>query len=129
MMSLQARIIGTVILAALLIAGWWRLTAYYDNRGYQRAVQEADVATRAQQERNRELQRAAEKRYVVQTEVREQFIVETIKEVRYVTRNLASCQLEPDAVRLLNAAAACAREDRPASCGAHDQVPDARPAR
>lgn len=70
----------------------------------------------AQTERNRDLQRAAEKRYTVQAEVRERVITETITEVRYATQSLAACVVPERAVSLLNLAAACARDDSPPAC-------------
>ncbi|WBY02140.1 hypothetical protein PE066_00965 [Ramlibacter tataouinensis] len=59
----------------------------------QRVHAEYHAATIAQQERNRELQPAAERRYTVAAEARERVITETITEVRYVTKNLAACPL------------------------------------
>lgn len=80
----------------------------------------------AQLERNRELQRAAERNYVVQAGVRDRVITETITEVRYAAAPMAACPV-PEPVRLrLNAAAACARGDRSAACDADQPVPDAR---
>jgi hypothetical protein len=116
--SLTARAIAIAILCAAVIAGWWRLTAYYDGRGYERRKQEDSKAAQEQTDRNRDLQRAAELKYTVQAGVREVFITNTVKEIRYDTQNLAACVLTPGAVRRLHDAAECAREDRPASCGA-----------
>ena len=85
-----------------------------------------DKEMQAQRERNRELQRAAERNYVVQAGVRDRFITETITEVRYAAAPMAACPV-PEPVRLrLNAAAACARGDRSAACDADQPVPDAR---
>lgn len=128
-MRLSTRIAIAGALIGLGVIGWWRLTAYYDNRGYQRAWVEAAAALQAQQERNRELQRAAEKRYIVQAGVREEYFVETVKEIEYVTNNLASCELQPAAIKLLNAAAECASDDRPSACGYDDRVRNAPPTR
>jgi hypothetical protein len=82
----------------------------------------------AQRDKNLDLQRAAEKRYVVQGEIRDHYITQTITEVRHETANLAACVLTPVARSLLNAAASCASEDSAASCGADGKVPDAAPA-
>lgn len=80
----------------------------------------------AQRERNRELQRAAERNYVVRAGVRDRVITETIMEIRYAAAPMAACTV-PEPVRLrLNAAAACARGDRSAACDADQPVPDAR---
>lgn len=108
---------------AALIAGYY---AWSDHIGDEREAQvraELQAAMQAQAERNRELQRAAETRYTVQAEVRDRFITITQKEVHHATDNLAGCVLRPDAVRLLNDAATCAREDRPAACGTGERVP------
>lgn len=122
-MSLSTRLIVLGVLAALAVGAWFRLTAHYEGIGYARAQGEARQVAEAQAERNRELQRAAEKRYTVQAEVRERVITETIVEVRHATASLASCPVPEPARRLLNDAAACAREDRPAACGTGEPVP------
>lgn len=94
--------------------------------GQKDAQDKAKVVADAQAERNRELQRAAEKRYVVQAGIRERFIVTTVKEIRDAAAPLATCPV-PDGVRLrLNALGACARGDSPGSCGADEPVPVAR---
>ena len=74
-------------------------------------------AARAAETRNRELQRAAETRYVVQAATRDRFFVETIREVSHAAAPLAACPVPDDARRLLNAAATCASGDSPAACG------------
>lgn len=76
------------------------------------------AAAQLQAERNRDLQRAAELRYTVRAEVREEFIAVTVKEIRHATDNLAACVLSPAAVDGLRRASACAREDSAAACGA-----------
>jgi hypothetical protein len=83
-------------------------------------------AVEAQREANLDLQRAAEKRYVVQAAARERVITQTITEVRYAAQSLASCPVPADARRLLNEAARCARGDSASACGADDAVPAAR---
>lgn len=81
------------------------------------------VAADAQTARNRELQRAAELHYVVQAQTRDRYFVTTVKEISDAAAPLAACPV-PDAVRVrLNAAAACARGDSPASCGPTGEVP------
>ena len=121
-MSLAARIVILLAIVGAIVAGWWRITVHYEQRGYDRAQAEYAQQAEAQRERNRELQRAAETRYTVQAGIREEFIVATVKEIRHVTQNLAACPVDPAAVRMLNDAATCAREDRPASCGAGEPV-------
>ncbi len=123
-MSLLSRIVlaGCVALAAL--GGWWRLTAYYDSRGYARAQAEGMAAADAQAQRMRELQRAAELRYTVAAQSRERFIVTTVREVHRETAHLDACPVGPAAVRLLNDAAACARQDRSAACGPDQPLRD-----
>jgi uncharacterized protein HemX len=105
--------------------------AYFGWRGQQREIGRQEVraelatAAEAQTARNRDLQRAAELRYTVTAQAREVFITRTTQEVRRVSKSLAACPVPVDAVRLLNAAAACARGDPAAACGAGDVVPGA----
>jgi hypothetical protein len=114
-------------LAALALIGILTL-GYFGWRGNQREIgrQEAraelKAAAEAQTRRMYELQRAAEKRYTVQAEARERFIVTTVTEIRDATASLAACPLGP-AVRLLNDAAHCANS--PAACGPDKPVHDA----
>lgn len=120
-----------VAVAFAAVMAFTHITAYRAGRhAVQTSWDAAKVATeQAAQEqatRNRELQRAAELKYVVQGETREKFFVTTVKEIRDASAPMAACPV-PESVRLrLNAAAACARGDSPASCGTPEQVPDAR---
>lgn len=124
-MSLTARLIAFLLLVLAGLAGAWRVHVKADAAGYARAQAGASAAAEALRQRNFELQRAAEKRYTVAAETRDRFITNTITEVRYATVHLAACPVGADAVRLLNAAAACARGDS-AACGPGQPVPDAR---
>lgn len=124
-MSWAARLTALALLATLSAAAWWRITAHYDARGYDRAVAEGQAAAAAQATRNRELQRAAELRYTVRDQIRTEYITTTLKEIQHVTTHLAVCPVGPDAVRLLNHAAACASADTAAACGPDKQVPGA----
>lgn len=116
-------------LAAAAVAGavaayaWWAGELREEGRAEVRAEMAAAVA--AQEARNRELQRAAEKRYVVAAEIRERVIVETIVEVRHAAQDLAACPVPDRARRLLNDAAACARDGSAAACGADQPVRNA----
>lgn len=107
-------------LALLLVAAVRHYNEGLRDEGRQEVRAEYQAQALAQAERNRELQRAAEKRYVVQAEARERVITETIVEVRHAAESLAACPVPEPARRLLNRAAECAREDRPASCGPGD---------
>lgn len=107
---------------ALALAGyfWW----------VYRIEQQALTEERARVEHQAELQRTAnrsrsseaEQRQAGQTVYRDRFLTKTIVEVRHATQNLAACPVSDDAVRMLNDAAKCASEDRPASCAAGDAV-------
>jgi hypothetical protein len=114
--------LALLLLVAGLITGyyWWR------HRVAAEAVQmeQARVEHIAEQQRqaNRSRSRDAETRYSTQTVIRERFITQTIMEVRHATDSLAACPVPEPAIRLLNRAAECARENRPASCGAGDSV-------
>lgn len=128
-MSLYARLAALALVLAALAGLWWkadRMLAAAEQRGYDRRAQEDKVVIDAQATRNRELQRAAEKRYVVQGQTRDRWFVTTVKEISDAAAPLAACPV-PEPVRVrLNAAAACASGDSPAACGADVQVPDAR---
>ena len=121
---LLAALAGALMLGAVA----WKASYDEDLREEGRAeCREAGrVATEAQTARNRELQRAAEQRYVVQAATRDRFITRTITEVHHAAAPLATCPV-PEPVRLrITAAAACARDDSGAACGAGAAVPDAR---
>lgn len=124
-MSTYARLAILALVLAALAAGWWKLETALDAReakGYARHQQEAKDLADQQAQRNRDLQRAAELRYTVQAETRDRFITTTITEVRHATAHLDACPVGAAGVLRLNAAAQCAREDRPASCGADEPV-------
>lgn len=125
-MSFTARALAALLLVAALVAGWWRLTAHYERVGYDRAKAEDKAAAEEQATSNRELQRAAEKRYVVQAETRDRFIVTTTKEIAHAAAPLSSCPVPADAVRLLDAARGCALGDPGTPCGVGDSLPGAR---
>lgn len=76
-----------------------------------------------QRARNIELQRAAEKKYVVTQKAQDHYFTKTITEIRYAAAPLASCPVPPELVRLLNNSAKCASGDSPASCGTDGKVP------
>ena len=122
-------LIAAVTAAALLGAAWWGLHRWQESlreegRAEVRAAVEAEAD--AQRQRNLDLQRAAEKRYVVQAEVRERVITQTITEVHYAAAPLASCPVPADVVRLLNRASRCAGEGGPAACEPGGALPVAR---
>lgn len=126
---LYAELACIALVASLVIGG----VAWFSH--HERNIGRAQVQTKwdaervklqgevqAQQERNIELERKAELKYTVVAEVRDRFITKTVTEVRNATSSLAVCPVGPDALRMLNAASKCASEDRPASCGAGDEV-------
>lgn len=132
-MSLYARM--AILAAAILLVlgiGWAiRHNGIEAGRAEIQAKWDADSARlntemQAQKDRNRELQRAAERNYVVQAGVRDRFITETITEIRYAAAPMAACPVPADVRVRLNAAAACARAERSAACDAGKPVPDAR---
>lgn len=85
----------------------------------------SERATELQREGNRGRAAGVEQRVATQTVYRDRFITKTVKEIERVTEPMAACPVPAGAVRLLNDAARCAREDRPTSCGADDAVPNA----
>lgn len=118
----MTRLYAAGLAMALAVAGylWW------EHRTEQKAVEQerARVEHQAEMQRlaNSTRARDAERLHNSQTVYRDRFITKTATEIRYVTQNLAGCVLSPAAVGMLNDAAKCASEDRPASCGAGDAV-------
>lgn len=126
---LDLRIVGAAVLAAALAGTHWyayRQGAQAVQVKFDAHVNAADRAAVRQADQNRDRATQVEERVVVQTVYRDRFITKTVKEIERVTEPLASCPVPPDAVRLLNDAASCAREDRPSACGVDDPVPSPR---
>lgn len=127
LIPLRAWLGGLLVLVAFIAFGWF--AAHERGIGAAKVQAKWDVERRQlrgeldeQRQRNLALQRAAELHYTVEAQVRDRFITRTITEVRDATAPLAACPVGADAVRLLNAAAGCAGQDRPAACGAGDPV-------
>lgn len=124
-MSLYARLAAVIAIALLVAAAWWkvdRMFAAAERRGYDRRSAEDKAAAEAQTARMRELQRAAEMRYTVDAQLREEFLNDAEKEITRAAEPLAACPV-PDDLRLrLNAAAGCARGDSPTACGPVDAL-------
>lgn len=118
---------AVVLLAALAGSHWYAYSSGADKvqARFDAHVVAAEKAAAAQRETNRTRAVEVEERIVTQTVYRDRFITKTVKEIERVTEPLASCPVPADAVRLLNDAAQCAREDRPASCGADGALPGA----
>lgn len=125
--------LGVLLVLALFVAGLERtqvLKARADTADARQALADYRLASEQQAERQRQANRGlatgAELRYVTQTVYRDRIITKTLKELPDAAAPLAACPVPADAVRLLNAAAACAREDRPAACQPDDGMPGAR---
>lgn len=114
---LAAVAVGAPILKARYDANQQRI-------GYERAQAESAHAMRIQQDRMRELARAAELRYTVARQGQDRFFVTTIKEIEHAAAPLATCPVPADVRLRINAAAACARGDRSSACGAADPMPN-----
>lgn len=119
-MSLYAKAAAAVLVVVALLAGWVRLTAYHEAKGYERAQKECAARAEQQREANRKNTRKAEQRHAKKAQARERYLVTTVREIRHETDNLASCTLSAPARQRLLDAAACAAEDRTAACGAGD---------
>jgi len=124
--SLTAKLIALGVLALALAAGFWKLWHSADRAGYQRSQAEYQAAAELQREGNRGRVYEAEKKEAAQTVYRDRYITRIVKEIDHAAQDLASCPVPPAVGRLLNDAAQCAREDRPAACGAGDGLPKAR---
>lgn len=115
-----------LIAIAAAVAGAFFYVKHLERRadaaGYARSQAEYAAAAELQRETNRARANGAEVKQATQTVYRDRYITKSVKEIQYVTRELASCPVPPAAVRLLNDAAKCASEDRPTSCGADSGV-------
>lgn len=118
------RLIVAVLIAVAAVAGyaWWQHRT--EQRGAQAERARLEAMADLQREANRGRARDIEQAHASQTVYRDRFFTETIVEIRHAAAPLASCPVPDAAVRLLNAASECAREDRPASCAAGDGVRD-----
>ncbi len=124
------RLILAGLLAAAVLVGvpilWHRHNTAQQAIGYERRAAEDKAAAEAQTARNRDNFRQSELRYTAAAELRDRFIVTTVREIRDAAAPLADCRL-PEPVRLrLGAAAECARGDSPGTDCAGQPVPDTR---
>ena len=121
--AIAALAVGVLVLAGLLLHQRAQTAqARQALSDYQLA---GERATELQREGNRGRAAEVEQRVVTQTVYRDRYITKTVKEIERVTQPMAACPVPAGAVRLLNDAARCAREDRPAACGVDDAVPNA----
>lgn len=122
-LSLAAKLaaLGLVLLA--LAAGAWKSLHDADRAGYARAQAEYQARAELQREANRGRAGDAERKQATQTIYRDRYITRIVKELDHAAQDLDACPLPPAVGRLLNDAASCAREDRPASCGPGDGLP------
>jgi hypothetical protein len=122
---LNPRILASLVFAIVL--AFTHLTAYRKGKQTERMRSDAVLIAQereahAQTARNLELQRAAEKRYVVQQDARDRFHTVTVREISHEAASLASCPV-PERLRMrFNAARDCALGNSPASCGADDPL-------
>ena len=126
---INLRIVGAAVLAVALAGSHWyayRQGAQAVQIKFDAHVNEANRRAVRQADQNRERAGQVEERVVVQTVYRDRYITKTIKEIDRATQPLAACPVPEPARVLLNDAARCAREDRPASCGAVDAMLDTR---
>lgn len=116
------RLIGLVALLAATVAGyaWWQHRA--EQRGAQAERDRLEAVADLQREANRGRARDVEQAHAARTIYRDRFISQTITEVRHAAAPLAHCPVPADVGRLLNAAAECAREDRPTACAAGESM-------
>lgn len=122
-MSLTAKLVALGLVVLALLAGGWKFWHSAGRAGYTRAQAEYQAAAEFQRESNRGRARQAEEKQATQTVYRDRYIYRTTKELDHASQDLDRCPVPPVAMRLLNDAARCAEQDRPASCGAGDGVP------
>ena len=122
MFSLHAKIVAILLVVVALIGGAWKAYHTIDERGYNRHKAETEARAELQRESNRGRAYAAESAQAGRETVRTVYITKIEKELRHEAKNLDACRLDAGDLSLLQRAAACAREDRPASCRAGEQV-------
>lgn len=116
-MSVLARV-GLALATAVAVFGgylWWE--NHVEKRGALEERARGEHAAEMQRTANRSRSQDIERSQSERTVYRDRFIDRTIIEVRDAAPNLDACVLNPDTVRLLNAGAECARDDRGAACG------------
>lgn len=118
---LKLAFIGAIVFGILFGLGLYG--SKREKAGYDRAQDEYAAAAELQRETNRSTAREVEEKEAVRTVYRDRFIIQTIKEIEHASAPLASCPLPADTVRLLNAAAQCAKSDRPAACQPDGSLP------
>ena len=118
--------LGLALVAALSWGGVERTRGATARQNLADLRLESERQAVKQREANRDRAIQIEERIVTQTVYRDKFITKIEKEIQYVTLPLAACPVPPDAIRMLNAASRCVSEDRPASCGAGDEVQPAQ---
>lgn len=128
-MTLYARLAALLVILAALGALYWKGYTNGEKSEAAKSAIEREAANekaRETRERNRTTALTAEKIYIDRERVRTEFLVTTQKEVIRETENLATCQLDPGDIRVLNAAANRVREDRPAAAGTDNAMPVTR---
>lgn len=109
--------IGWVLVACVAVFAGYRVWEnHVEKRGALEERARGEHAAEMQRTANRSRSQDIERGQGERTIYRDRFIDRTIIEVRDATQNLAACPLNGDTVRLLNAAAECARNDRSAAC-------------
>lgn len=129
MFSLYAKLALIAAIALGLAMSHWK--AYTLGKAGEHAERlqeraEAKELSDAERESNRLRARAAEGKHAATEAVRVEYVDRILKEVIRETAPVASCIIPSPAIVRLNAAAHCAREDRPAADQSCDKVPDAR---
>lgn len=95
-----------VIVVALGLV--WKVYHSVDKGGYNRAIAEQTVLQAKQQKVNQENARFVETKYIEKQVVVNRTITKIEKELPNATKNLTSCLLSDESVRLLNDAAVAA---------------------
>lgn len=116
-MSVLTRLGWVLVACVAVFAGYRIWENHVEKRGALEERERGEHAAEMQRTANRSRSQDVERAQGERTVYRDRFIDRTIIEVRHASQNLASCSLTPDTVRLLNAAAECARNDRSAACG------------
>lgn len=118
----MTRLAAYALGVAALIAAYFWWESHVEKRGALEERAKGEHAAEMQRTANRSRSQDIERSQAERTVYRDRFIDRTIVEVRDAAKNLDACVLTLPTVRMLNDAAQCARNDRPAACGADGSV-------
>lgn len=124
-MSLSSKLVALALIVGAILAGVWKLWHTADKAGYERSQHEYQAAAEKQREGNRVTAARAEKKEATRIVYRDRYFATTSKEFENATKNLDSCHLGADVVRMLGDAVICSRSGESAECVSNRRLSDA----